>query len=273
MDIFERFEYNHMNRFCSNVAIACFFYFVKTIYYFQTVVANFYNENEWFQYAVNITKYSLTKTINSINGITTEPFQKQWISINILVSENNQYKISQHFTDVNEMLLLWEPFNRDKSQNLFMKYEIIKTRIYHLCQTAKILFHYINSLKEVTVTVKKNDKYVSFVFFRENSIKYKFELTMAKSSVKFLSIRYKHPRLLNGIDIEIADNKYTENSAILSPLFVKKYLEEHGEPYIFDMHYSLEIIDNNINTFSLNSNQYIHLKKSDYDIVERNKRT
>ena len=112
---------------------------------------------------------------------------------------------------------------------------------------------------------------MSFVFFEDSYDYQNIELSMSKSNVKFLSVLYKHHRLLHTIDIHIPECMYIEHGALLSPLFIKKYLEEQREPFIFDMNYSLEIIDSHIKTFSLKSNEYIYLHKNTYTIVKSRK--
>jgi hypothetical protein len=88
------------------------------------------------------------------------------------------------------------------------------------------------------------------------------------SSVRFLNIEYTHPSLESPIYLQLPQN-ICIGSHILSSVFIVRLLEYTvGETYTFDMDYKLNIIDENIQSFSLLSNQYIKLYENDYKIKE-----
>ena len=68
------------------------------------------------------------------------------------------------------------------------------------------------------------------------------------------------------IFIDIDNEYYYAYNEVLSPLFIKRYLEYQPMIYDFDMDYQLEVMDNDINTFVLTSKQYILLAESTYTI-------
>ena len=86
------------------------------------------------------------------------------------------------------------------------------------------------------------------------------------STVKFLSIVYTHPQLEHAIYIDIPKNARIRGNEILSATFILRYLEYQSMPYIFDLGYTLNIIDNRVNQFQLNCNQYIILQEDGYII-------
>lgn len=86
------------------------------------------------------------------------------------------------------------------------------------------------------------------------------------STVKFLSIVYTHPQLEHAIYIDIPKNARIRGNEILSATFILRYLEYQSMPYIFDLGYTLNIIDNRVNQFQLKYNQYIILQEDGYII-------
>ena len=89
------------------------------------------------------------------------------------------------------------------------------------------------------------------------------------SNVKFLSIAYTHPEVKTSIVIEVDKNAYLVGNEILSCTFVKRALEYSCNVKHFDTDYILTIMDNNLNTFELKSNEYIILEKDNYKIIEK----
>ena len=92
---------------------------------------------------------------------------------------------------------------------------------------------------------------------------------MQKTSAKFLEIEYNcGPR--SPITIEVPKSHYFAGNEILSKTYVLRYLE-HLPVYVrwifIESEYSLRIIDEDSEAFSLNSRQYIRLETDGYKIV------
>jgi hypothetical protein len=87
------------------------------------------------------------------------------------------------------------------------------------------------------------------------------------SSVRFLSIEYRHPNMQTGIYFDLPTGMYTVDNEILSSLFVKRCLEYQSAPYIFDMNYTLHLIDQDIAELELFSGQFIRIHDDTYSVV------
>jgi hypothetical protein len=92
-----------------------------------------------------------------------------------------------------------------------------------------------------------------------------------KSNVSFISIEYSHPKLANHLDIVLDKRYLNKGSQILSPLFVSRYLAyKYGTHTFFeDMNYTLSIIDNYLNIFTIDKDKMVILGYNDYEIVDR----
>ena len=92
---------------------------------------------------------------------------------------------------------------------------------------------------------------------------------MQKTSAKFLEIEYNCGSL-SPITIEVPKSHYFAGNEILSKAYVLRYLE-HLPVYVrwifIESEYSLRIIDEDSEVFSLNSRQYVRFEPDGYKIV------
>lgn len=91
-------------------------------------------------------------------------------------------------------------------------------------------------------------------------------LTKTKTPKHFLSIEYSHPEMDDKVPIELSASTYIEGNEILSKQFVRRYLEYQSEPFVFDNNYKLILMDSKIKMLELNSEQYVVIGKTGYDI-------
>jgi hypothetical protein len=82
---------------------------------------------------------------------------------------------------------------------------------------------------------------------------------------RFLSIVYE----CNGekVEFNISDEYYIEENEILSELFVARYLKHHFPQTPFNLSYTLDIVDFDLNSITLKSNSYLLLDKTNYRII------
>jgi len=115
--------------------------------------------------------------------------------------------------------------------------------------------------------IKKNKNYI---LTQHNKIPY---FTPKPVKYRFLSITYKtkeeNTKGEETIQIDIPDSYYIEDNELLSYLFVCRYLKHHHPAIRFDLEYTLEIVDFEFNTLSLNPNQYLLLNCDKYTVVDK----
>lgn len=81
--------------------------------------------------------------------------------------------------------------------------------------------------------------------------------------IRFLTAQYFHPSMKNPIDLTPSVNHYTVGNELFSPSFILRSLHYQKEPFFFDYDYTMEIIDNKLNTVELKCNEYIYIKNKD----------
>uniref|UniRef100_A0A6C0HC27 Uncharacterized protein n=1 Tax=viral metagenome TaxID=1070528 RepID=A0A6C0HC27_9ZZZZ len=122
-------------------------------------------------------------------------------------------------------------------------------------------------IEESLLTMKTGDTYIYKLCTREN--KCCLELPNELSKIKFLNIEYCHPENEKSITIDIDKNGYLVGNEILSSTFVKRCLEYMNGLKSFDMNYTLKIMDNNLDSIVLKSDEYIVLEQNSYKIMKR----
>ena len=124
--------------------------------------------------------------------------------------------------------------------------------------------------KEGMILLKKEDSMICRSFFAVSDIQWNLFDYVSDSPekviVKLLDITYTHPLMSNEIYIELDDSIYRKDNMILSPLFVRRYLEYQKEPFVFDDQYILNIMDNHIRSLEMTSRQYMVIQENDYTI-------
>lgn len=85
-------------------------------------------------------------------------------------------------------------------------------------------------------------------------------------TVPFLYVEYTHPMLQNPVEIELDAAYYIVGNELFSAAFLSWFLEKSNMYYVFDYDYKLKIVDLNMNELTLNSNDYIKIIETGYEI-------
>lgn len=84
----------------------------------------------------------------------------------------------------------------------------------------------------------------------------------------FINIEYTHVKLYQPLNIKLSAKYFVAGNEILSDIFVCRYLSyTFGKHVLFeDMNYKLNIIDSNVNIFTIDKNQHIRLSANGYEV-------
>lgn len=226
-------------------------------------ICNYAYENFWVIHisvdAYYSAKYSVVCFIRKqIYNIRTEPSYNQWISICSLTKEpingeplyqEPDYKYTETYyniTDCSTMMieqvlniLLNDIYNKKQLENLV----IIKTT------DDKYIIERMNTKYDV-------DRIIKILNHKHKLIK-----------SPFLTIEYLHPKMKTKISIELKEGMCLEGNEILSPLFIKRYLEYQEKSYHFDLDYKVFIMDKNINMFEIGNEEFIKIQDKGYKVT------
>ena len=180
-----------------------------------------------------------------------EPIKTNWICTSVLMKRN--------------LYLVGEEYNYNETYE-YVNTDDILDPLKEMSDNISSIVESTNNTLEGMITMKNGEKYINRIFFKKNEPKIDTELPLVPSKHRFISVKYKQSNMDEPIFIDIDNEYYYTNNEILSPLFIKRYLEYQHLIYDFDMNYELEIMDNDINTYVLTSKQYILLADNTYTI-------
>ena len=225
------------------IGIKLFFIVSKKYSQLKYGTLNVYEKNPTVKLAVDTVYKVLTEVYKKLNGVKSEPFSPLWISVFTLtpnLNNNEEYTVVEN--SVNEVLLkkFKSVMEENASENaIFDRLYTFKTPAYILCN--------------VTNKFEKEDaKYI-----------------VETSDVKFLSIEYSNPHMKEPVSFILNKDLFQIGNEILSNAFVLRYLQYQTQYYVYANDYTISIIDNKVNQFTLSSNQYILLDKNEYKIITK----
>ena len=119
------------------------------------------------------------------------------------------------------------------------------------------------------VIMKKNEHYL--VRLSNTTENMSIEKELNESSFRPMSISYSHPQMDESIMITLPDGIWCVGNDLFSPVFVRRCLEYQNQFFVFDDQYSIQIIDNNVNVFSIDKNQYARVQDKTIEFISISK--
>lgn len=221
-----------------------------------------YNNYTIIKNTVDTTSYTIKSIIARYNKHRIEPIDTNWVCISILFANNTEYFSGNTYVYLENYQYI-KPHIRDDTS----KIQYYNKCLQHLTETARSI-SMGDTITETMVTLKVGDILFNKTYNKDLIMNNDEQLySNIQSKVTFLTIDYTHPNMPNKIVINIPKNAYFVNNIILSPLFIKRYLEYQSDEYIFDDKYILKLMDNSIKMLSLKFNEYILIKEKTYEVI------
>jgi hypothetical protein len=225
------------------VGIKLFFLVSKKYSELKYGTLNVYEKNPCLKLAVDTIYKVSTEICKKLNGVKSEPFSPLWISVFTLspnLKNNEEYMVVEN--SVNEVLL--KKFKSVMEENTSEYTNVDK--LYTFKTPAYILCNITNKFE------KEDSKYI-----------------VEKSDVKFLSIEYSNPDMKEPIRITLNKDLFQIGNELLSNAFVLRYLQYQMQYYVYANDYTITVIDDKVNQFTLTSKQYLLLEKNEYKIITK----
>ena len=194
-----------------------------------------------------------------------EPLEPEWIDISEITSLATEqipavYKYSEEYTFIQDQLSDTDKSNLFNTQYLeattkrFIQDSNCSDKLMIAKLDNKYLYRVISNHKPTASSQSTQSTASSRLY------------SIIPSKTRFLSISYSHPKQENAIYIDIPVNHCFSGNEILSACFILRCLEYQSMPYVFDLDYSIYIIDNQVNQMQIKSNQYVLLLENKYTI-------
>jgi hypothetical protein len=244
-----------------STVITYMFVYSKYVNIVKTKYNIIYNKHPVVKSIVDYSNYFIKYFYSYLTYTKIEPLQSNWISTSVLSRRDKNRFVGDEYT-----LLESYEFMKNPHQLLDNK-QICEINYNEICELVDSIVLNSSSYVEGMVKMKLGNNYFYRVFNTEHGTMNEFRLELLPIKPQFLSIEYTHPIMKKTISIELDKSVYFVNNQILSPTFIKLYLEYQSDLYHFDMDYVLRIIDSDINSFELRSNKHILLSENGYKVV------
>jgi hypothetical protein len=271
--------YDNVALFCGIILDYCIIYFFKIVDYLKNVdyraigvkllvlysnissriykVCNkLYKTQPLVKEYVDKAIYYKNSAIAFIENYKIEPSSKNWICTAALLQNgaglyvDDPYQFNDHYD------IITDDETESSILNEFNDLLVVTGN----CLTTD------THIKSFLLSIKYNSAYV-YRIVNSSRTDYDVVIPPIKSSVKFISIEYTHPNMKSSLFIDLDKNYYMVGNELLSPIFVKRYLCYQSLKYWFDGGYVLNIIDGELNSVSIKSNQHVVLNNDTYEIV------
>jgi len=266
--------YLYLNQKITIVNLFIFYSKIKSNYYL------FQENNLYFKNVLYFINNILQKIYGKIMNIRVEPLSENWINTSIIsyyekktILKNNISYLLNFGYNYNENYYINKDWTEDKYISSFQTTCINKSNKFNMITYENKKNENIsNEDLECLMILKLKDKFIVRIKKHINE----FYFTDILSKTHFLSIQYTHPKMNKPINIDLDKKFFIVGNELLSSSFVLRCLEyQKGinnnsfffkkigikEFYYFDMNYKLSIMDNSINMFEINSDEYILVEK------------
>jgi hypothetical protein len=261
LDVFHGAVENAQQTSINDIFIKIAICLVKIKAKMEMLFGNLYNTYPFVRECSDRSVYAINFATAKAKGYAIEPYGNNWISISTIEETNKQLLMGDQYVYSEKYHFINPESNTSLAVNDFYK-----QCMDHTCDIAKSRCK-VNVL-ETLVTMKVFDKYLHAAYFNVvNAANSEYVLPTVAGRNQFLSVEYTHPHMKSGIVIDIPDNMYCNTSCLLTPVFIQRYLAHQDKVYFFDMNYVIKIMDTNINTFNIKSNQYIKLSERSYSVI------
>ena len=86
-----------------------------------------------------------------------------------------------------------------------------------------------------------------------------------RSSFEFLFVEYYHPHMKETIELTIPDGLYLVKNELFTPAHIHRILYYTDRYFVFDLHYEIRFMDQNMEQHVLKSNEYLVITEDGYE--------
>lgn len=203
------------------------------------------------------------KYVNSrINNNKIEPFDDNWIRTSFLLKNNETFFAGNKYIYMDN----YEYLNTDVNENYSPK-DMIQNSFDYFHNTVKTMCQTNNNLIQTMTTMNKNKNYAISISYDKERNPPNFKAPFKEAKNPFISIQYVDSSKDTKIVLEPTNCWFVGNS-MLSSIHVRQLLEYQEQPFQFDLEYTLHIIDNDMNMYTMNKNQYVYINETGKYVVK-----
>lgn len=259
------------NNTITDLIIKFFFIYTNCLHQTYKLCEAIYQYHPVSTEAIDILYYYAQCVSGYYMDYRVEPFSKNWTSVLVHTRHTHDAvvnvfypSIPMHTTQLTEYI---EPvYSTNKSLLQLGVFAKNIRELTPIMQTTNMIPDFIDAM----LLCYYDNRYISKVIHPTAiSNQIDIDTNAPRSRVSFLSITYNHPDQTAHIPIDLPRNMFYTGNEILSSAFIKRYLEYNHTHYIMNEEYTIQIMDNMLQTFDLDNTQYVLLKERAYVVMSR----
>ena len=123
----------------------------------------------------------------------------------------------------------------------------------------------INQFNPMVIMKNENNEGEPLYISRRGNVEIT-DLSLEKSSIRFLSIEYIHPEMDESIELQLDKSWFIVGNELFTSTFILRTLNYQSSYYVFDEKYKIKIMDGNCNIFCFGEDTYMKITKNGYEI-------
>ena len=202
-----------------------------------------YDEFENVKYCVDNINWLKSKVNNLTSTARKEPEAESWVqSCKLLCETNTPSQYSENYQILTENENISDTFNS-------------------AMQSISTTSDCTNGL----IMMKQHNKYVVRTCDVDTNsiVGNDYQL----SSFKPMSISYIHSQMDEPVSITLPTNMWCVDNQLFSPIFVRRCLEYIEDRFIFNGKYTIQIIDSNVNIYTIHPYEYIRVHDDSIEVI------
>ena len=239
--------------------------------------AKSYEEQWTTRVVVDSTDYLGRYFYSLVNGTLLEPYDTRWIAVCILSRDPENFTVTLSSASENRKVNLgWEYKEKYQTNGDLPLSETLHT--YNVWNT--VTPEYLQDHDhEIVLILKSDGKYLSRVSLKDRTCKSEVggdqkskphspDVFTPTRMQLIISVEYTHPRMNEGIMLDVPREFMNVGNEILSPAFVYRCLKYQNKPFYFDMDYTVKILDSFVSASEVKSDEMVVFEKTGFQIVK-----
>lgn len=251
-----------MNDICKTCLINGIIFYSNVSFSIKEWYNHFYNHNVQFKQLIDYISSICSSIVPHKKEITNNEWMcLAWIDFVADPEENIHCKLREKYTLLE--IMDFSSFKDETSMLNYLKENFSKISNSLYFSNMNVISHH-NTIITKLVTPEKENMYICKRLMNA-CIDAFTELN--RSTVKFVSIEYAHPKMDHKIDLPINREWLITGNELFTPAHIFYLLESLNESFVFDFDYKIHVMDYNINMFEFSFEKYLYIGKHHYELL------
>jgi hypothetical protein len=221
----------------------------------KNIAIHLYNNYPEVKRLVDFSLYSVKYVNSKVNKSRIEPWNDNWVRTSFLLKNNDTFFNGDKYIYMEN----YEYLNTDTNDNYSPK-DMIQNGFDYFYKIIESMCKTNDNIIQTMITMRKDNKYSMSICYDNHNNPPSFKAPFKEVSNPFISIEYSNAENTNKLVIEPQHCWFVGNS-MLSSIHVRQILEYQEEKFDFDLDYILNVIDVDMNMYTIKNHQYIYINE------------